>query len=65
MGDSDSRLILEKKSTGQTLFNISFPEYIGMIGTLYTAIDDIMVEAGKRKMIAEIEAVTKEAQEKR
>ena len=38
MGDSDSRLILEKKSTGQTLFNISFPEYIGMIGTLYTAI---------------------------
>lgn len=28
-------------------------------------IDDIMVEAGKRKMIAEIEAVTKEAQEKR
>jgi hypothetical protein len=28
------------------------------------AIDDIMVEAGKRKMIAEIEAVTKEAQEK-
>jgi hypothetical protein len=38
MGDSDSRLILEKKSTNQTLFNISFPEYIGMIGTLYTAI---------------------------
>lgn len=28
-------------------------------------INDIMVEAGKRKMIAEIEAVTKEAQEKR
>jgi hypothetical protein len=38
MADSDSRLILEKKSTDQTLFNISFPEYIGMIGTLYTAI---------------------------
>lgn len=28
-------------------------------------INDMMVEAGKRKMIAEIEAVTKEAQEKR
>lgn len=27
-------------------------------------INDLMVEAGKRKMIAEIEAVTKEAQEK-
>jgi len=38
MSNSDSRLILEKKSTGQTLFNISFPEYIGMIGSLYTAI---------------------------
>jgi hypothetical protein len=38
MSNSDSRLILEKKSTGQTLFNISFPEYVGMIGSLYTAI---------------------------
>ena len=37
MANSDSRIILEKKSTGQTVFNISFPEYIGMIGSLYTA----------------------------
>ena len=34
--DRDCRLILEKKDTGETVFNISFPEYIGMIGTLYT-----------------------------
>ena len=38
MSNSDSRLILEKKSTDQTLFNISFTEYIGMIGSFYTAI---------------------------
>ena len=42
MSNSDSRLILEKKSTGQTLFNISFPEYIGMIGSLYTAIGRLL-----------------------
>ena len=36
MSDLDSRIILEKKSTHQVLFNISFPEYIGMMGTLYT-----------------------------
>lgn len=36
MEDHDCRLILEKKDTGETVFNISFPEYIGMIGTLYT-----------------------------
>lgn len=36
MSDSDSRIILQKKSTGQVVFNISFPEYIGMIGSLYT-----------------------------
>lgn len=36
MGDSDSRIILYRKSTGETIFNISFPEYIGMIGSLYT-----------------------------
>lgn len=36
MEDKDCRLILEKKDSGETIFNISFPEYIGMIGTLYT-----------------------------
>lgn len=38
MSDSDSRIILEEKSTGRQVFNISFPEYIGMIGSLYTNI---------------------------
>lgn len=38
MEDRDSRLILQKKDTGETIFNISFPEYIGMIGTLYTSL---------------------------
>ena len=36
MEDRDCRLILDKKDTGETVFNISFPEYIGMIGALYT-----------------------------
>jgi len=36
MSDRDSRIVLEKKSTGETLFNISFPEYLGMVGALYT-----------------------------
>ena len=36
MEDRDCRLILERKGTGDTICNISFPEYIGMIGTLYT-----------------------------
>ena len=36
MSDSDSRIILRQQSTGQVVFNISFPEYIGMIGALYT-----------------------------
>ena len=34
--DRECRLILEKKDTGDKVFDISFPEYIGMIGTLYT-----------------------------
>lgn len=34
----DSRIVFEKKSSGQTLFNISFPEYVGMIGSLYTTL---------------------------
>ena len=36
MSDSDSRIVLHRKSTGQDVFNISFPEYVGMIGSLYT-----------------------------
>ncbi len=36
MQDKDSRLILTKNDTQQEIFNISFPEYIGMIGSLYT-----------------------------
>ena len=38
MSDQDSRIILEKNSgsSDQVLFNISLPEYIGMMGTLYT-----------------------------
>ncbi len=36
MENSDCRIILEKSSTGETVFNISLPEYIGMIGSLYT-----------------------------
>lgn len=36
MADRDSRIVFEKKSTGQTLLNVSLPEYIGMIGSLYT-----------------------------
>ena len=36
LADRDCRIILEKTGTGQAVFNISFPEYVGMIGTLYT-----------------------------
>jgi hypothetical protein len=36
MSDKDCRLILRNKQSGQSLFNISFAEYIGMIGTFYT-----------------------------
>lgn len=36
MEDTDCRIIFEKKETGETLFNISLPEYIGMVGSLYT-----------------------------
>ena len=38
MANTDCRIMLEKKSTAETLFNVSLPEYIGMIGTLYTNI---------------------------
>jgi len=34
--DTDCRVILERKSSGQNVFNVSIPEYIGMIGSLYT-----------------------------
>jgi hypothetical protein len=36
MEDNDCRIIFEKKSSGETVFNISLPEYVGMIGSLYT-----------------------------
>ncbi len=36
MENTDCRLILEKNDTGESVFNISLPEYIGMIGSLYT-----------------------------
>ena len=36
MEKTDCRLILEKKETGHEIFNVSFPETIGMIGSLYT-----------------------------
>jgi hypothetical protein len=36
MENTDCRLILEKNETGESVFNISLPEYIGMIGSLYT-----------------------------
>lgn len=35
MQDTDCRLILEKKDTGEKVFDISLPEYIGMLGSLY------------------------------
>ena len=34
--DEDCRLILENEKTGETVFDISFPEYIGALGALYT-----------------------------
>lgn len=36
MEDLDSRLVFQKADTGETIFNISLPEYIGMIGSYYT-----------------------------
>lgn len=36
MADTDCRLILERNDTGECIFNVSLPEYIGMIGSLYT-----------------------------
>lgn len=36
MQDLDCRLILQKKDTGEKVFDISFPEYVGMICTYYT-----------------------------
>jgi hypothetical protein len=34
--DRVCRVVLENKSTGQVIFNISFPEYMGIIGSFYT-----------------------------
>lgn len=36
MENIDCRLVLEKNDTGESVFNVSFPEYIEMIGSLYT-----------------------------
>ena len=36
MADLDIRLVFQKADTGETIFNISLPEYIGMIGSYYT-----------------------------
>lgn len=36
LADNDSRIILEKNSTGQTIFNVSFSEYISKVGYYYT-----------------------------
>ena len=36
MNNRDCRIVLEKNSTAEKVFDISFPEYIGMIGSLYT-----------------------------
>lgn len=36
MADTDCRLIFENNTTGDQIFNISYPEIVGMIGTLYT-----------------------------
>lgn len=38
MTDDNCRMILQNVRTGQTIFNISFAEYISMIGSLYTNI---------------------------
>ena len=38
MNNDGCRIILQNKKTNQTIFNISFAEYIGMIGALYTNI---------------------------
>ena len=36
MNDRDCRFILTQNSTGQKVFDISFPEFVGMLGSLYT-----------------------------
>lgn len=36
MEDRDCRLVFQKADTGETIFNISLPEYMGMIGSYYT-----------------------------
>jgi hypothetical protein len=40
MEKTDCRLILEKKATGHQIFNVSFPESLGMIGSLYTKLGE-------------------------
>lgn len=36
MSDMDYRIVFERIGDGQQIFNISLPEYVGMIGSLYT-----------------------------
>lgn len=36
MSGQESRIVFGKRDTGETLFSISLPEYVGMIGSLYT-----------------------------
>jgi len=36
MEDRDCRLVFQKADTGETILNISLPEYMGMIGSYYT-----------------------------
>lgn len=36
MENYDCRVIFSKKETGDVIFNISLPEFVGMIGSLYT-----------------------------
>ena len=36
MENLDCRLVLQKRDTGETVFNISLPEYIGLVGAYYT-----------------------------
>ena len=38
MANSNNRVVLKNTKTEQTIFNISFAEYIGMIGAFYTNI---------------------------
>ncbi len=40
MNDTDCRIKLTKSDTGESIFNISLPQYVGVIGDLYTQLGD-------------------------